>query len=131
MKDPKQICADAAEIIQRDGWYQGDFYPDPQTSWRADETDDEHSDRYLYEDWLADRTAPVCAMGAIRRAVTGGSVMDIMSGATDRQLVRQAADLLAGTIGPSTTALDVPRWNDARERTREDVILAFKQAAAG
>ncbi|MGW0682914.1 DUF6197 family protein [Streptomyces sp. NPDC002754] len=126
--DPKQVCAQAAEIIQRDGWYQGDFYDEPETTRRPDETTEEYIARQAYEDWLAETSAPVCAMGAIRRAVTGGSVMNLPVG-SDRMLVLNAADLLAGSVGSLATRLDIPAWNDAPERSAEDVILALKRAA--
>lgn len=130
MLNPKQICADAAEILQRDGWHQGDFYASPETSPLPDEPAAGYNERQIYEEWLADTSAPVCAMGAIRRAVLGGHVMDVPRG-SDRMLILRSADLLAGSIGPLASRLDIPCWNDSKDRTAEDVILAFKQAATG
>src|ERR1043165_3462754 len=94
--NPKQVCAKAAEIIQRDGWHQGDFFPDPDTSWVEDETPEGYASRQEYEYWLAETSAPVCAMGAIRRAVTGSGVMDLHG--PQRGLVQAAAQLLAETL---------------------------------
>ncbi|MGW6255445.1 DUF6197 family protein [Streptomyces sp. NPDC055085] len=108
---PEELLLAAIDIIQRDGWHQGDLYKPPAT-WKANcwrEACDE-----------AARTAPTCAMGALFRAAHGTSRwVDL----TDSAL--GAVSLLQGHLGTPM----IPHWNDAPERTAEDVILAMKRAA--
>ncbi|MEU3052235.1 DUF6197 family protein [Streptomyces griseus] len=97
----------AAEYISKHGWHQGDYY-----SYRA--TDAEKLGL------PADQShPPACALGAI--LATGPATAD--------------AVIAAAAIGRLATYLDLPDgvgisvWNDAVDRTAEDVILALKTAA--
>ena len=76
-----------------------------------------------YEGWPAGH-GPVCADGAIRVACHGtphSSVHSGCSGACIRSSVR-----LDHSVGTAIMC-----WNDAPERTKEDVILLLKYADAG
>ena len=117
---PEQVLSAAAEIIERDGWHQGDFHQPP----RYD------TDNYLEADAQAELHAPVCALGAINRATTGNAAD---SGAIDSEvhaLNYQARCMLAAVVDAGTPYI-IPRWNDDPTRTAEDVLLALKRAANG
>ncbi|MEU3052228.1 DUF6197 family protein [Streptomyces griseus] len=117
---PEEILLKAADVIQRDGWHQGALFegsnkaPTPQRD-------------------VAAREAPVCALGAISRATWGSC------SSTGREylasVVAAEADatcLLLKQVEASTAGRypSIPMWNDAPERSAEDVILALKRAAA-
>ena len=61
----------------------------------------------------------MCAAGAMMQAETEQDDHWTASGYHEAQIA------MAETIG----AVSIPFWNDAPERTAEDVILAFKRAA--
>ncbi|MFD8117053.1 DUF6197 family protein [Streptomyces microflavus] len=102
---PEEILNSAADIIRRDGWYQGD-------------NDNGDSSR-----------GPVCLMGAIGRACTGNSRASIVDTMGDFEPGWEAAgdavQRVVATIGTDY----VGNWNDRRERTAEDVLLTLKKAA--
>lgn len=99
----------AADIIDRNGWHQGD----------------------LYDGHQADVGVPVsecrvCAIGAINTAISGQATADLAG-----------YDLLLA--GLAETCIDevldqgwwtVPEWNDAAGRTQDDVTTALRNAAA-
>ncbi|MFE6846547.1 hypothetical protein [Streptomyces sp. NPDC057686] len=99
---PKQILEDAIKVLERDGWHQGSL-----TAGNAEQG------------------GAVCAWGAMGRAATGNAYCY-------NENVVEAADLLAHSLnleGLPTSAIFT--WNDAKERSKEDVILAMKKAAHG
>ncbi|MFF5973683.1 hypothetical protein ACFY7C_19360 [Streptomyces sp. NPDC012769] len=99
---PEEILHTAIEIIERDGWYQGDL----------DDGDDKHG--------------AVCAVGAIERAWSGSSqAFGALYWPDER---REAIDRLNSHVGSYYGGIGV--WNDHPGRTVEDVILALKKAAA-
>ena len=113
MTTPDEVLEKAAEILERDGWYQGKF-----TQWGGEDDDD-----IPYEQALAER--PVCALGAINRALTGqanryGELFQLWNMAYYRLQVG------AGL----TEDQGIPGWNDDPARSKEDVLLAFKKAIA-
>ena len=116
---PEDVLLKAAGIVEADGWHQGYYYPEP-----APECFDDERDREL------SATAPVCAMGAIRRAMTGYA--DVTPFAEEYTLFRQARHLLWQQVKSEYGGdLGVPVWNDDPQRTKEDVVLALKRAAHG
>ncbi|MFD4474620.1 hypothetical protein ACFWPU_00685 [Streptomyces sp. NPDC058471] len=115
---PQEACVEAARIIERDGWHQGNYYKEP-------EGDDFFSPRaQVAAKAAAKAAAPVCALGAINRAVSGNA-------AYSRPIALQARELLSKHIGtPNGRAFPyIPEWNDDPARSAEDVILALKHAS--
>jgi hypothetical protein len=117
-KTTAQILADAADVIDRNGWIQNSMY-------------DVDSKRV----GKAPARCAVCLMGAINIAAFGlPSEMlvpyDVQESVRPAQLARVAAvehlaDLQAGAVGfPALSD-----WNDAPGRTR-DQVTAFLRAAA-
>jgi hypothetical protein len=109
---PQELIDAGREIIERDGWNQGRYYSgmgDPENT--------------LKDELRLAREAPVCAMGALRRALTGDASSLRKN---DRELLTQARQLLRAEAG----TINIPSWNDHPERTVEDVLLTFKRAAA-
>ncbi|OII61170.1 hypothetical protein BJP40_06485 [Streptomyces sp. CC53] len=99
----RNILREAARIIERDGWHQGDFFRDDP------------------------KTGPVCALGALRRAIASSASGEAVSG----KLYCEAAGLVEKAASEVIPRVVLPAWNDAPERTAEDVILALKRAADG
>ena len=98
----------AADVIERDGWHQGDFYPGAAGFWGA----------------LAEKNGlPKCARGAINSAAStsnnGGGWIPSWARKT-----AEAADALGAVIG-----CPVPHWNDAPERTKREVLDTLRLAA--
>lgn len=110
VQHPRQILRGAAEYISEHGWNQGDFR-DAQTG-------------------------AVCAAGGIF-AVLGFEYDEDglpASNTTYKEYVAETAlAMLADSVGivpPGHSSIsDIPEWNDAPERTAEDVILAMKRAS--
>lgn len=115
---PEEVLEGAVEILERDGWCQGELYVG--------------SDLPRDDQWRQtnSESAPACAMGAIYRAAMGTS--DSMffqphweaGGAND--LLSRVFRRMEKAIGDSRS---IAAWNDDRERSKEDVILAMKEAA--
>lgn len=91
---PQDVLREAARILMRDGWTQGEVGTPGGTK---------------------------CAVGAIK-AACGVHLYDWSDTAV------AAADLLQNWVDPRGS-YRVADWNDAPERTAEDVILALKRAA--
>lgn len=104
-----KILSDAIEILERDGWHQGGYYKGDDIALVDDE---------------AVRTAPVCAMGAINRAAFGEANEENQENAR----WHEASTRLSNVVESMTGHRVVPRWNDEKGRTKEDVLLAFKKA---
>lgn len=105
MKTPEELLLTAADIIARDGWHQGHYCaPD------GDPT-----------------SSAVCAIGALSRAGTGNAI-PTSEMAWRTSAARSAAQRRLAKVA-GVTPWDIPDWNDAPERSAEDVILAMKQAA--
>lgn len=106
MTTATEVLNRAREIIERDGWSQGDY--------KAKTTDD------------GDEATPVCALGAINRAVSGRA--DIFAGPGVKPGVYTE---VMHRLGSAIDRENVAYWNDDPHRTVEDVVLAFKRAAEG
>lgn len=99
-KSDVQILEDAATIIERNGWHQGDL-----AAWGGD--------------WFEQIKAgsPCCIVGAVH--VAGDSEYD-----------RYMWELATSAITEKGFYSTAPGWNDAPERTKEEVIAALRNAAA-
>ncbi len=99
-----QTAADlraAADVLERDGWLQGDY---------------------------GTRHGPKCLAGAVNHVVNGGGSVDDLGGACE--LEDRAADAVqsvAALLGQGYA--DITRWNDAPGRTAAEVIAALRAAA--
>lgn len=91
----------AADVIERDGWHQGDFYPGHQG--------------YVWDG--GGEGLPKCARAAVYAA---GAVGICQHEAAMRALAAAAGRDLWWTIAT---------WNDAPERTEQEVLDAFRKAA--
>ena len=70
-----------------------------------------------------------CAMGALRYVVAGDRPLVAMP-EDDRRLYRQARDLLGRSLGyDGFTHEPIVKFNDAPERTADEVIAAMRKAA--
>lgn len=139
-----RVIDDAIEIIERDGWNQGSYAvyddrPDPAV------TDDDAD----YAHWQAARNAPVCAMGAIYRALTGSAYGYCIDGDGDADkesaheemtrvrnlVVERIVGVLTGVPGVGEgyglCMSDIINLNDNPATTKEDVLLMFKRARHG
>lgn len=118
MRTPEEVLNQAREIIETDGWHQGNYIPTPS----IDGVDpDEDGARYE----AALRSGPVCSMGAIHRAMSG--LANTHGGTSDVALYCATLKRLHHATGTPAIA----SWNDDRSRTVEDVLLAFKRAVEG
>jgi hypothetical protein len=117
---PEEVLIKASEEMARTGHTKGN-YCDP---FASDES-----------------ASPVCAYGAMARAVTEGkSAAYPHLGEELEELVNQAAALLAGEVKPLMARLQLPQantnfalvttYNDMESTTGEDVILAMKRAGS-
>lgn len=127
---PEEVIDAAAGIIERDGWYQGDLFPTG-TGFLRDTGYQERA-----------RTAPVCAMGAMYRAVYGVASRTAVLGAdkldqAKSQLFNAAHKKVHDTVVDMSLVDDglkvdsVPHFNDLATTTKEDVLLLLKRAAHG
>lgn len=121
---PSEILDKAADIIVRDGWWQGAYYKEPSTDLPAGEI-------WRWADDEARRTAPCCQAGAISRAAFGVAWADtlaqvdhVQGGAYSRAdgYMRRYAHKTFGDTSPIA-------WNDEPERTAEEVVEALRGAA--
>jgi hypothetical protein len=91
----------AAEVLRRDGWMRGD---------------------------LGTCDGPKCAVGvAYYVASDGAEVVYEFSGSDTIHRAERIADAVADEIGVGRQ--DLPTWNDAPERTADEVIAALEAAA--
>ncbi|MGW7688918.1 DUF6197 family protein [Streptomyces asiaticus] len=104
----------AADIIRTNGHNKGDYYRFPETGVGIQ---------------LAPAECPVCAAGAISIALTGAP----KPSGHDVPLVEAAARRLLEHLIPgykrALAIWDLGLWNDADERTADQVIAAFEDAA--
>ena len=119
-KTTAQILSEAADVIDRNGWHQGELYDAEAAAAGKDPKD-----------------CPVCLMGAIHVAgyglptwtgAPGGDEHERLMRCTDRAVIAAVdhlIDLYAGTDMEPV----LPDWNDAPSRTR-DQVTAFLRAAA-
>jgi hypothetical protein len=118
MITPEQALEESINIIERDGWHQGSYFDGSQSTSSEKEWDE------------AARTAPVCALGALSRAVFGYAMIGAYPDNEDyvelSDVYFTAEKRLKDVVGRH-----VPHFNDDKDTTKEDVILAIKKAAHG
>lgn len=123
---PENLISEGIKVIERDGWYQGDLYEGAFPG--------------------ASRTAPVCAMGSLWRALIGTCNVDELAELSPEwreqrkvycDAVAAAAEKLRATILDATgsdwakgiSLGSVAGFNDDPDTTKEDVLLMMKRAA--
>lgn len=116
---PSEILDSAANILLRDGWWQGSFYKN------AENPDDDPE---------ANKSAPCCQDGAIRRALFGLAYQPYRFIAEEEPLflAQRRADYFMTQSVKALDPLHEPNpilWNDTPGRTREEVVEAFRGAA--
>ncbi|GHG10304.1 DUF6197 family protein [Streptomyces hydrogenans] len=138
---PDDILDKALHILERDGWHQGGLaeYDTSNLDLNLDdydpgEIDDEEEMDYLH--WQSMRNAPVCAVGALNRAATGEAngisrLLTFDEAEVLRGVIAQASRRLYEAAGIDSGVSSIPEWNDSKDTTKEDVILAFKRAWHG
>lgn len=106
----KSLC-DAADYIEKHGWYRGDYYPNAYTrmqSWEG----------LSVSETVQKYHPPVCAAGAIYGHAAGSGVAGKILDELQAQLILRN-DANANIVG----------WNDDAWRTKEDVIKLFRETA--
>ena len=106
MKSPAEVLDAAADRIERDGWHQGDFFPDTPSYFGIDDI----------ARILNATPKPCCVSGALI-AEAGGSDLST------------AETLLMQYLGLRWVG-ELPDWNDNPSRTKEEVVGALRAAAA-
>lgn len=117
--DARELLGKALEIIERDGWHQGQYFDDREAEDAYYENRISYGELKQLMEELA-RTAPVCSLGALARAQTGKASLRLRGDLVD------AKKLLKEQI-PERWA-NIAAWNDDKNTTLEDVKLAFKKA---
>lgn len=123
------VLKQAIETIERDGWYQGGYYQMPSIPPPGSGSNITDAIRE------ARKTAPVCSMGAINRVMTSDAANGFIAG-DQGDVYEDVKRRLAAAIGyPGLlSGRDEFNWivdyNDLKSTTKEDVVLAFKKAAA-
>jgi hypothetical protein len=95
----------AADKIERDGWYQGDFFPGAGEAWGSEGAVGK----------------PVCVMGALFSVCTNADRF------VDWDLNNQATLQLGEVANTGSLA----QWNDTPGRTEQEVLDALRLAAKG
>ncbi|MFD8088727.1 DUF6197 family protein [Streptomyces malaysiensis] len=105
----------AANIIRENGHNKGDYYRIPETGVGIE---------------LAPAECPVCAAGAISIALTGAPKPDGWDVPLVEAAVRRLLEHLIPGYKRAMAIWDLGvLWNDVPERTADDVIAAFEDAA--
>lgn len=109
-----EILDGAATIIETNGWYQGHFY---------DEEKYGPFTKFARPFWqvILNEGAPCCAEGALYAAAPN-NVTSINSARL------RLENLVLGDRWQGSR--DIPSWNDAEERTKEEVLAKLREAAA-
>lgn len=116
---PQEVLSAAADHMEEVGLYKGDFYD-------SDDMDDMYACCPLLTEVVEEaRNKSCCALGAIYAVVPTRFTrarVDI------EPLVDRATGLLVGHLGVHSVNA-IPDWNDAPERTQEEVVAALRAAA--
>lgn len=123
---PEELIEKGIEIIERDGWHQGDLYDRP--SWVKGDTMEAYGTRVS----KAARTAPVCGIGSLYRAALGTcatkDVADLERNANGTVL-GEAVRMLHQQVVDNGFNNGFGAFNDQPTTTKEDVVLTMKKAA--
>ncbi|MGW6255444.1 DUF6197 family protein [Streptomyces sp. NPDC055085] len=108
---PEDLLLAGADYIAEHGHHKGAFFLGAMADGRS-----------AYKQAAENHGKPACAIGAINAAAWANE--------SRRDEAWEARALLMQHLNPRFPAcVGVPDWNDAPERTAEDVILAMKRAA--
>lgn len=116
---PSEVLDTAANIIVRDGWYQGAYYKEAEEATVAD-------------DLRAAGTAPCCQAGAIGRAVSGVAWYPYTpsTSLTEEQVLMEDAERFMIRYVRTTFGVSSPiDWNDQPGTTAGQVVEALRGAA--
>ncbi|MEU0783450.1 hypothetical protein ABZ341_17990 [Streptomyces sp. NPDC006173] len=114
-----EIYLKAAEVIRTNGHYKGAYFePSPESGVGITPSPSE---------------CAVCIAGALSIAISGDPIPDRDFGPNRRQydaIAGRLADLMNIEGDPKLEPVGrLAGWNDAEERTADDVVAAFQQAA--
>jgi hypothetical protein len=107
----RKLIADAVEDIEQHGWHQGDYFDDS-----------------LYN--VIPQECPACVLGALCR---GTGLLNVGDALHDPVFYR-AELLLQNALeldGALPIGLSIGRWNDAEDRTQEEVLALMRKVAEG
>lgn len=137
---PSEILDNAANIILRDGWWQGTYYKevDYDEAISAAPEGESESAALRKASEVAEKTAPCCQEGAINRAACGYAWLS-----SERRLTTPREDVKARDEAVrwmrqylnATESLDgaevrsAVSWNDHPDTTAEKVVAALRAAA--
>lgn len=106
-----ETLREAADVIRRNGWIQGDYF-----------------DRDQLDGGRISKDCSVCLHGAINLAAGGDPENDYHHNAV--KATNTLVEWLWTALDPAIYA-SLSAWNDAPGRTAEQVIAALEAAAAG
>lgn len=101
----------AAEVIERNGWHQGDYFNRDQEGAGINPAD-----------------CAVCTRGAINIVATGGNPVNDYD--VNGVAAAEALDLFLWDTFEAEGRYGIAPWNDAPERTAAEVIAVLREAAA-
>ncbi|MGW7087612.1 DUF6197 family protein [Streptomyces sp. NPDC054871] len=105
------VYQQAADVIRANGHYKGAYWGRPETGVGIE---------------YAASECPVCAVGALSVAVTGSPVPQ--ADEVDPVIIAFASRMF-GPVNAEAAVVRLAAWNDAPERTPDDVIAALENAA--
>lgn len=122
-----QVLRDAADLIEANGWWRGEYWPGASAS-----ADDPTDPDYPYVDG-----DPCCALGAIAVAAGVGDPGAVMPALARRPVLIEAVRALYRAFEgepdesdtPVMLALAVEQWNDCDDRAAADVVATLRRAA--
>ena len=123
-----ELLDKAAQIVETDGWYQGEFY-------RPVKYEGEFETEYQEKDEAARKSAPCCQSGAISRAATGFAWLSFRERREFPENVIQAGRRAEGFMNEYVQEVlrfgagSAVSWNDQPERTADEVAAALRGAA--
>lgn len=111
----RELFRKGLEDLQTNGWYQGNYFPED----ILNEHDPNDPNEPIPQD------CPSCALGALLRA-TGGLTFSEVFG--DKRF-NEAEMTLGAWVRANTDWQLVSFWNDAKGRTKDEVLAAFRDLA--
>ena len=126
---PSDVLESAANIILRDGWWQGSYFKIPPVTGGGDLAGLGFTESYKASEEEANRSAPCCQDGAISRAATGWAWPNGKAAFESCASAAQAAKWMRRYTEANFEERSPIAWNDAHGRTKEDVVAALRGAA--
>lgn len=106
-----EIYRKAADVIRSNGHYKGAYWGRPETGVGVE---------------LSAAECPVCTVGALSIVTTGFPTP--LHDEADTVIVDLASRMF-GPVNEAAAVVRIAEWNDVEERTADDVIELFEQAA--